>query len=273
MAGLAAGLEDLDLSQGSSAVSRTLVDGFADIAKDKEIDNTGFFQRESELLDLWDRLNDLKLELEILEAQKDVEAGVCTCFSHLRPLTPLDILTISDEDLEAEIEKAEKECLNARTEYLLRKSVIEDTIIAGPILNAIHAGENASANEQILKPLLDRRDALEIASTNLASLQYTILDKTRSTQLGSAPSEARNKVLAAEVRELAKKISDRKEVVLGDPQLKGKVDAARTEADAAVKQWRTMKNVVSAVIAASGVDWAEDDELRELVLDAEDENV
>ena len=181
-------------------------------------------------------------------------------------------MPISDEDLDAELEKAEKECLDARTEYLLRKSIVEDTIIGGPILNAIHAGEAASPNEQILKPLLDRRDALEIASTNLATLHQSEISKIRTLKLQTAPLHDKNKALAAEARSLARKIADRKNVMLEDPQLKGKADAARANTDTAVKQWRTMKTVVAAIVVASGVDWAEDDELRGLVLDTEDED-
>jgi len=36
-------------------------------------------------------------------------------------------------------------------------------------------------------------------------------------------------------------------------------------------RWRTMKNVVSAVIVGSGIDWVRDARLRQLVVDDEDE--
>lgn len=62
----------------------------------------------------------------------------------------MDSSNLSDEDVEAELEKAERECLEARAEYMLRQSIVEDTIIAGPILNAIHAGDNATGTERYL---------------------------------------------------------------------------------------------------------------------------
>jgi len=37
----------------------------------------------------------------------------------------------------------------------------------------------------------------------------------------------------------------------------------------AKKRWRIMKSVVAAIIAGSGVDWARNNDLRNLVLDEE----
>ena len=48
----------------------------------------------------------------------------------------------------AQLEEAERECLEARAAYMLRQSVVEDVLIADPILNAVHSGANATATER-----------------------------------------------------------------------------------------------------------------------------
>lgn len=47
-------------------------------------------------------------------------------------------------------------------------------------------------------------------------------------------------------------------------RLQGELKASR-------QRWKVMKGTASAVVAGSGVDWARDDELREMVLDPEEE--
>ena len=82
----------------------------------------------------------------------------------------------------------------------------------------------------------------------------------------------KNRELAASLLMLTDKIKDRNDSVSKQPQLIARLEEARQEAATAVKQWRIMKSVVSAVIAGSGVDWSQDPSLRDFVLDAEDED-
>ena len=53
-----------------------------------------------------------------------------------------------EDAIQADLEKVEKECLEARAGYLLRQSVLEDVLIADPILKAVHSGANATATER-----------------------------------------------------------------------------------------------------------------------------
>lgn len=48
-----------------------------------------------------------------------------------------------------ELEQAEKGLLEARAEHMLRQSAVEATIIASPILNAVHAASNATGTERL----------------------------------------------------------------------------------------------------------------------------
>lgn len=59
--------------------------------------------------------------------------------------------------------------------------------------------------------------------------------------------------------------------MLANSSLSAQLDQAREDQAIARKRWRTMKTVVSAIIAGSGVDWARNGALRDLALDEEDE--
>ncbi len=110
---------------------------FADFATDEPGDTTPFYQAEGQVLELWDKMDELKLEQAILEART---TGGCI---------PSEIHgSGSAEVTEADLKEAEKEYLEARAAYVLRQSVVEDVLIADPILKAIHSGANATPTER-----------------------------------------------------------------------------------------------------------------------------
>lgn len=57
---------------------------------------------------------------------------------------------------------------------------------------------------------------------------------------------------------------------IDDPELRTQLDDLRGDIKESKARWRIMKSVVAAIIAGSGVDWARDGDLRDLVLDEED---
>ena len=186
-----------------------------------------------------------------------------------------------------QLEAADRECLEARAAYILRQSVVEDVLIADPILKAIHSGANASSTEQYvaetccypstniyiraLCPLLDRRDILGIAHTNLASSLQSLLEKTNDAEAEILRIMEQNRTLTADILEISEKIHVQRAEALADAGLNMHLEQCRAETTIAKKRWRMMKSVVAAVIAGSGVDWASSDVLRDLVIDDEDE--
>jgi hypothetical protein len=52
-----------------------------------------------------------------------------------------------DGDPHTQIKAAEKDCLEARAAYLLRNSIVENVLVADPILKAVHSGINATPAE------------------------------------------------------------------------------------------------------------------------------
>jgi len=55
-----------------------------------------------------------------------------------------------------------------------------------------------------------------------------------------------------------------------DPELRHTLEELQDNTKEAKRRWRIMKSLVSAVIAGSGVNWAHNESLRDLVLDDED---
>ena len=81
----------------------------------------------------------------------------------------------------------------------------------------------------------------------------------------------RNKGLAATYLQVLTKTQALREDVQEDTSMKSQLDEAKEDTEIARSRWRIMKSVVSAVIAGSGVDWAKNELLRDLVLDNEQE--
>ena len=118
-----------------------------------------------------------------------------------------------------------------------------------------------------LRLLLDRRDVLEIASTNLAAKLQAIISKRIEVEAENITAIATNRDLATQLLGLTKDIEERKASAKEASGLKERIAAAEEDAATAKKRWRTLKNVVAAVVAGSGIDWSEDETLRDLVLD------
>lgn len=53
--------------------------------------------------------------------------------------------------------------------------------------------------------------------------------------------------------------------------LTDQAEQCKLDHETAKKLWRTMKSVVAAIIAGSGINWARDSELKRLVLEEEEE--
>jgi hypothetical protein len=80
----------------------------------------------------------------------------------------------------------------------------------------------------------------------------------------------KNTELAAEMIALTEESESRKDDIR-DPALRAQLQEAEAALKASRQRWRIIKGTVSAVVAGSGVDWARDAALRELVLDSDDD--
>jgi hypothetical protein len=78
----------------------------------------------------------------------------------------------------------------------------------------------------------------------------------------------KNTELATTMIALAEEASTQKDDIK-DPKTREQLDELEQALKTSRQRWRIMKGTASAVVAGSGMDWARDEVLRELVLDNE----
>ncbi|KAI1816470.1 centromere protein H (CENP-H)-domain-containing protein [Poronia punctata] len=208
---------------------------------------------EERVLELYDKLQKLQLEIALMNARK-----------HYVP----------DPTSGRDIETAKNELLDSFAKYILRNEVASNVISTNPILQAVHNGTQASPVERDLLPLLTARDAISstLAMQN-TELQSVLADLT--------DVEGRSLFLSRENISLAQRLLDltkqteqgTAESLAGGSEYTSQISDLEVEVKASRRRWRVLKGTASAIVAGSGVDWARDAELRDIVLDPTDEQV
>jgi len=82
-----------------------------------------------------------------------------------------------------------------------------------------------------------------------------------------------NQELAQTVLELAAQLKDHAEGEVEDDELHAELEAADREVRVARRKWRVMKSIAAGMVVGSGVDWASDGRLMELVMDDDDDGL
>jgi hypothetical protein len=123
---------------------------------------------------------------------------------------------------------------------------------------------------RLLHPLLDRRDILGIAQTNIsATLNSNRKALTRIEAENLSISE-KNRRLVANLVGLTEQIDTQRSTAIDESNLAHQVEKLKLDHEVAKRRWRTMKSVVAAIIVGSGIDWARDSVLKRLVLDKDE---
>lgn len=231
----------------------------ASILENLDISPIPLTSQQSHLLSLDSALSELHLSHALLTAHAQLE-------------TSNDLPEITDPALlKAELAKAEQEALDARARYLIRERIVTQTIIADPILKAVHSdSEGADELTNEIKRALHVRDVL-------AMLHGDVSDKLAAYEIRGSDAEREirrinlvNAQLAKEVVELAEIIRAPKTEDVEDDDMREKLKQADEDVARAKRKWRVLKSLTAGIVVASGVDWAGDEELTELVLDDED---
>ncbi|MCJ1385642.1 hypothetical protein MMC17_008765 [Xylographa soralifera] len=265
---------------------------FADLLRSiPSCDTVLLTDREQDILNLYDQLSDLRLEHALLQAQQNKgRATGHQVFPSVLAKVNLDQdPELSKESAESQLKALERECLQARSAYLLKNSVIEDTLLVAPLLQAIHGSANtnsldrlrttirlaiarayANLSTRLLQPLVADRDIVSMAHTNLSAMCQTVMDTLTLTETQSIAILRKNQQLTTDLLGLTDQLEAQVFDKTDNPELRHTLDELQDDAKEARRRWRIMKSLVSAIIAGSGVDWAHDESLRDLVLDDED---
>ncbi|KAF9766856.1 hypothetical protein IL306_000687 [Fusarium sp. DS 682] len=222
------------------------------VDRHEEMSHLPISEDEAKVLELYDRIQELRLEIAIINAQKSHQPDEASSFTT------------------EETQKAQTELMESRAKYLLRNDVTEAVMMANPILNAVHSGEEASLVERELLPYIERRDDTSILVATQAAETNKVLSARTTAQSNTLRKSRENASSAGELLELAEQVKLKKRV---PPNSKMMQEQEKLEADltASKQRWRVMKGVASGIIVGSGIDWVRDDELQDVVLDPEDE--
>ncbi|KAL3964077.1 hypothetical protein ACCO45_001081 [Purpureocillium lilacinum] len=207
---------------------------------------------EQRALDLYDTLQKLRVEIALLNAQ---------------------LANASESQSSDDIpEQTRQDLLDARAMFKLRQDAVDTVMIANPVLKAVHNGTDATPVERDLVSYIEQRDDAAIAVSKHASAVETTLGESTRVQADTALTVARNVELVAELLDLAAQVEERKRGHLNDARSQGEVRRLEEQVRLSKRRWQVVKGLSSGIVAGSGVDWARDDELRDMVLDPDDDD-
>ncbi|KAG5924936.1 hypothetical protein E4U42_004507 [Claviceps africana] len=203
---------------------------------------------EKRVLELYDRLQQLRLEIAIMNAQ-----------SVHRPVLSNDASKVS--------EQTQRDVLDARANFRLQNDVVESVMTANPILKAVHNGTNATPAERDLLPYIERRDQSAISVAKHATDIGFVRNDLTEVQSDTARVVRKNVALTSTLLELAEEVKQKQATRLDDEETQSEIRKLEAAMKAGRQRWRVMKGLASGIVAGSGVDWARDAKLREVVLD------
>ncbi|PGH18043.1 hypothetical protein AJ79_00669 [Helicocarpus griseus UAMH5409] len=208
-------------------------------------------RKELKVLELYDRIQEQELETALLSQE------------YTEPSSDDDD---DDDDIEDDqLAEAERELLEARSTYSVKRKAVETVLITDPSIQSVHAVSNSPA-ERALLPLINRRDLLSLIYENLSRAQTSCLRALSDAKVDNTKITEKNQELVQTLLGLTSGEKSWREEIT-DPNLRSQLETLEAECKKEKANWVTIKRVVSAVIVASGVDWAEDEELHNLVVD------
>ncbi|KAK6846342.1 Centromere protein Cenp-H [Apiospora arundinis] len=209
--------------------------------------------QEKRVLELYDQLQQLQLEIALINAHNNYDPD--------------------REELQS-LEEAQEALLQTRAKYVLRNEVAESVLSVKPVLQAVHAGSKASPIERDLLPVVQERDATSTTLAQQSTELRDTLDDLTETEAKVLRLSRENAGLASQVLELAaQEKRQREEALVSDPAHRDEIARLETEVRTSHRRWRVMKGTASAIVAGSGVDWAQDEGLRKMVLDEDEDGV
>lgn len=122
---------------------------------------------------------------------------------------------------------------------------------------------------------MNRRDLLSLIHQNVTKKRISVLEDLSNTEVESLGLATENQELAAKLLRLTARTHDEEDfswrVQISDAKVQAELASLKNDKDAAVARYATMKRIASTAITASGVNWADNDSLLQIVLDDEAE--
>jgi hypothetical protein len=120
-------------------------------------------------------------------------------------------------------------------------------------------------------PLIAESDAVSMVHGSLTSKLVSTQRTINTAGQANIVASRKNRELAAEMLALAEDMKVQSAKDIEDPRLCDQVSAVEKELRESRRRAKTLKGVLSAMVVGSGINWAADEGLTELVMDDEDD--
>lgn len=122
-----------------------------------------------------------------------------------------------------------------------------------------------------LLPLIIESDTVAMLHGRLASQIASSTRALTTTEQSNSVANQRNRQLSKTMLALAEAIKSQSFEDIEDQRLREQIKAVDKELKDSRRRTKTLKGILSAMIVGSGINWAADESLVELVLDDEDD--
>ncbi|KAF2819091.1 hypothetical protein CC86DRAFT_450306 [Ophiobolus disseminans] len=246
-----------DVEMADAATKLHDPNDYADLLQTNHSDAFAFSEAEKLALQLYDQLRELELQLSLLRAQQS---------SHVSDLSEL-----SDDELQVQLTIAQREALEAKAEYEIRNSITHNVLVMDPVLKAVHGGERTGYAEKRILPMITEMDTVSMVHGSLTSKLLTTQRAVSASTQANIIANRNNRELSATMLALAEEMKAQSAKDIEDPRLRDQVRAVEKELSLSRRRMKTLKGILSAMIVGSGINWAADEGLTELVMDDEED--
>lgn len=260
---------------------------YADLLQTKHSDAFAFSRTEQLALDLYDQLRELELEQSLIQAQQSGmnTLVVLVIVVDLVAAHVTDLSAPSDDELQDQLTIAQREVMEAKAEYEIRNRVNHNVLVMDPVLKAVHGGERTghaekydhfclphcyTNNNRRMLPMIIENDTVSMLHGSISAKLVSTQRAFSTAAQANIMASRKNRELSATMLALAEEMKAQTAKDIEDPRLREKVSAVEKDLKDSRRKAKTLKGVLSAMIVGSGINWAADETLTELVMDDEE---
>lgn len=122
-----------------------------------------------------------------------------------------------------------------------------------------------------LLPLITENETIAMLHGRLASQHASSARALNAVEQANIIANQRNRELSKTMLALAEAMKSQSAEDIEDPRLREQIRAVEKELKGSRRRSKTLKGILSAMIVGSGINWAADESLTNLVLDDEDD--
>lgn len=122
-----------------------------------------------------------------------------------------------------------------------------------------------------LLPLIAENDTVSLLYGSLSTKLASTTRAISVAEEGNIIANRKNQELSQTMLALAEEMKSQSAKDIEDPRLREQVDAVEKELKDSRRRMKTLKGILSAMIVGSGINWAADEGLTELVMDDEED--